>query len=345
MRHTVQAVKLARLVILATALAVSARAEPVPDDQPLLTYTPGAGLRIAGTGLTLGGYGNVVLTRDEGGPARFGLDELSLLVSWDPLPFVHMFSEIEGEDLVTVDDHGHGGRVDARLAVERLYGEVAVSDWLQLRAGKFLTPVGRWNVIHAAPLVWTTSRPLATDVPFDPHTTGGMVFGSLEPWARGLSYQAFGQFTDQFAPEPTPQRANRSGGARLEWIGSDGLELGGTYLAFENRGAWKHLTGLDGLWRGERLEIMGEFESVAATNAPTQWGLYLQAVGEIGWHVFLVGRYEHFAPARGEEANLMVFGLAWRPWTPLVVKAEYLVADHRVEESPPGIKGSVAFLF
>jgi len=160
----------------------------------------GSGPSYTSSGTNIADHGNATFTRDEGDPARFSLDELSLLVSWDPLPSIHLLSELEGEDLATIDDEGHGGLVDAHFTVERLYGDVAVTDWLQLRAGKFLTPVGRWNVIHAAPLVWTTSRPLVTKLTFDPHTTGGMVFGSLEPLLRDGSYELFGQFTDQFAP-------------------------------------------------------------------------------------------------------------------------------------------------
>ena len=347
MRHTVQPVKLVGWLALAAMLVATppARAEETPERTRPLTYSPGAGLRVGRTGLTLGGYGNVELTRDEGGPARVTVDALALFVTWDPLSSLHFFSELEGEDLVSVDDHGRGGAVDARFAVERLYGDLALTDWLQLRAGKFLTPVGRWNVIHAAPLVWTTSRPLVTEVPFDPHTTGGMVFGSLDRWARGVTYEAFGQFTDQLAPQPTPQRADRSGGGRLEWAGAGGVEVGGTYLAFERDETWSHLTGLDVLWRSRRVELMGELAYVTPTHGPSQWGLYLQAVTELRAHLYLVGRYEHFAPATGQSANLGVAGLAWKPWNPLILKLEYLVADHRVDASPPGVKASVAVLF
>jgi len=346
MRHTVQPVKLVRILALVAALAIpiASHAEE-GEDAGRLVYTPGAGLRVGRTGLTLGGYGNATFTRDEGDPARFSLDELALLVSWDPLPSLHVFSEIEGEDLATIDDEGHGGLVDAKFTVERLYGDVAVTDWLQLRAGKFLTPVGRWNVIHAAPLVWTTSRPLVTQLTFDQHTTGGMVFGSLDPLLPDGSYELFGQFTDQFAPESMPQRADRSGGGRVNWGTVNDLELGGTYLAFEHGGEWNHLMGLDGIWRASGAEIMGEFTYVVTPRGADRWGLYLQGVKEIYGNVYVVGRYEHFARASGGDVDLAVFGIAWKPWVPLILKLEYLTADHHVHFEPPGVKGSVAVLF
>ena len=91
---------------------------------------------------------------------------------------------------------GTAGRTTATFVAERLYGDVNASDQVNLRLGKFLTPVGRWNVIHAQPLVWTTSRPLTTLLPFDAHTTGAMLFGSLLPDDTGVTYSVYGQFVN-----------------------------------------------------------------------------------------------------------------------------------------------------
>src|SRR5690242_12919689 len=65
-----------------------------------LEYTPGRGLRVGDTNLVLGGYSTVELSREDGGRAEFGLSNLSLFVIWDPLARLHLFAELEGEDLV-----------------------------------------------------------------------------------------------------------------------------------------------------------------------------------------------------------------------------------------------------
>ena len=204
----------------------------LPSPVGPLTYTPGRGARLGDTNLTLGGYSNLNLTRDDGGPALLSLDDLSLFVIWDPHPRVHLFSELEFEDLVQVDDHGRGGTNNWSFNAERLFGDVTLTDELSVRVGKFLTPVGRWNVIHAQPLVWTTSRPLATLLPFDPHTTGAMLSGWIPSPGGGLTYAAYGQFADQFDPSVEPQLASRSGGARLEYTAWSGWSVGASYLAF-----------------------------------------------------------------------------------------------------------------
>src|SRR6185503_7234261 len=257
-----RAVKTAWLVTACVVLALGAPCVARGELPGGLVYTPGRGLHLDGTGITLGGDVSVNLVRDEGGPARLEFEELALFVSWDPLQRLHFFAELEGEDLVSVDDHGHGGTIEAHFAVERLYGDLALRDWLNLRVGKFLTPIGRWNVIHAPPLVWTTSRPLVTVRPFDPHTTGAMAFGSLYPENTTVTYQLFGQFTEQLGPEHTPQRADHSVGGRLEWSGGPGWSVGGTYVAFERGPDWRHLTGADVLLTRGPFELMGEFAHV-----------------------------------------------------------------------------------
>ena len=221
-----------------------------------VVYKPGAGLRLGDTGLSLGGYSRVDLSRDEGGPARLAIEDLSLFTIWDPVPRFRVFSELEAEDAAHVDDHGRGGTSEHKFTLERLYGDVAFSDRVNLRVGKFLTPIGRWNLIHAAPLVWTTSRPLVTIVPFATHTTGVMLFGNLDT-NGSITYSAFGQFVDSFetsSEELNP--ADRSAGFRLELSPSSTWAIGTTYTGANRHSAWNHLGGADALWRKQPVEIM-----------------------------------------------------------------------------------------
>jgi hypothetical protein len=317
---------------------------PVGD----LRYTPGRGLRVGDTGLALGGYGATFLVRDEGGPAELSMDDVSLFVIWDPVARVHVFSELEGEDLVRVDDHGHGGTNASTFIAERLYGDLGLSDGVNLRLGKFLTPVGRWNVIHAQPLVWTTSRPLTTQLPFDAHVTGAMVFGALLPESVGGTYSLYGQFVNSLDPQSDePHPSDRSAGARLACSPLAGWSIGGSYLASHTQGEWDHLVGVDTLWQRGAFELMGEGVVEDGGGAlGWQWGFYLQPVLRVLPRTFLVGRYEHFDQrASGAQVNLIVTGLAFKPVPYVVLKAEYLFADHVAHDSPPGVKASMAILF
>ena len=334
-----------------TTDAAGASEKPVlslPSPIGPLTYTPGRGARLGSSHVTLGGYSNLNLTRDDGAPAVLGLDDLSFFVIWDPHPRVHLFSELEFEDLIHVDDHGRGGTNEWNFVAERLFADLSIIDQLGVRVGKFLTPVGRWNVIHAQPLVWTTSRPLVTILPFDPHTTGAMLTGWSGAPGGTLTYAAYGQFVNQLDPSVEPQLARRTAGARLEYTAWRGWSVGTSYLAFspdESRWrpdpAWKNLVGLDTFVRRGPVELMGEF-----AYEKRQWGLYLQGVLEVLPRTFLVGRYEHYdQPAALPAVDIAVAGFAWKPVPYVILKAEYLFSHHRAEESPPGFKSSVAVLF
>ena len=353
-------------VSLPTAPAAEAQAAPLQAGRPEtallslpspigpIAYTPGGGLRVGETGVTVGGYTNINLVRNEGGPANLKWDDVSLFTIWDPLPRFHLFSELEFEDIVQVDDHGRGGTVDHVFTVERLYGDVAASEYLNFRFGKFLTPVGRWNVIHAQPLVWTTSRPLATLLPFDPHVTGAMLFGTLLAQTSALTYAVYGQFLNEFERLPEEQQqAERSAGVRLEYGVREGWAFGASYQSFSHARHWAHLGGLDTVFRQGPVELMGEAivedttdAGAGATDLGQEWGLYLQTVLQVRPTFFLVGRYEHFDQRAPQPAvNLVVLGVAYKPAAFMILKAEYLIADRRAEESPPGFKSSLAILF
>ena len=327
----------------------------LPTPIGAVRYTPGHGLRVGDTGLTLAGYGAVDLLHEEGGATTFRVENTDLFVIWDPLARVHLFSEIDMVD----QENPHEQR--RTILTDRLFGDFAGFDWLNLRVGKFLTPIGRWNQIHARPLVWTTSRPLATTLPFDPYVTGAMLFGSRFPRAGTLTYSLYGQFTNSFDVEPPAQPMDRGVGGRVEYASFGGWSVAGSYLAFtalpgereaggtaagDERG-WRHLAGLDTLWRRGPFELWGELAfQEPAHGSGRQWGFYLQPVTEVLPRIYAIARYEYYKRAAPDPAiNIGVLGLAYKPWPFVVLKGEYLFADHRAEQSPPGVKTSFTVLF
>jgi hypothetical protein len=311
-----------------------------------LRYTPGRGLGVGDTGLTLGGYSNLMLVRDEGKAARFSLEDLSLFVIWEPVARLRFFSELEWANAFDFDDHGRAESDEESATVERLYLDFGVSDAINLRTGIFLTPVGRWNVIHAAPLVWTTSRPLTTELPFDPNVTGIMLSGAVFPSTGTLTYRVFDQFAGPIEGNPDFDPADHSAGARVEYDADRGWSVGTSYLAALRNRDWHHLGGLDFLWSQRPFEIMGEAVFEAGTGIAPQWGFYVQPVVELSPRLALVARYEHFAaPGAPPQVNVMTAGLAARLVPTVVLKAEYQVVDRHTEIAPAGFRASIAVLF
>jgi hypothetical protein len=261
------------------------------------------------------------------------------------VPRVHVFSELEYEDVFRIDDHGDAESPDEALTVERLYGDVAVTDALNVRAGIFLTPVGRWNLIHAAPLVWTTSRPLSTERPFDPDLTGVMLFGSVFPSGGTLTYSVYDQFGEPIEGDPEFDPADHSVGGRLEYTSDAFWSVGASYLAARRDGAWRHLGGADVLWSHPRGEVMSELV-IADGGRGFEWGGYVQAALAVTDRLALVDRYEHYAaPGPAPSVNLISVGAAFRLLPTVVLKAEYLIADRSAPGAEPGFKTSIATLF
>src|SRR5437899_5559638 len=145
-------------------------------DTPIgrLEYVPGRGLTVGRTNLTIGGFTTVAGAWLEGGHGEVQLDNANFFLFWDPLPWVHVFSEIELTRLAEWDtDRAHAHSAPG-IDVDRLYVDVGKADILNLRFGRFLTPIGRWNQVLADPPVWTTSAPLVVEDGVDETMRGAL---------------------------------------------------------------------------------------------------------------------------------------------------------------------------
>jgi hypothetical protein len=315
------------------APAADATTEPAWKLGPL-EYRVARGLRFGDSGLTIGGFATVELERPDGEPAELALDSINFLAQFEPVDSFRVFAELEVGDLATWETSGGAVESDPRANFERLYAEYSHGDALNLRFGKFLTPVGQWNLAPAEPFVWTATQPAILELGIDEHQTGIALFGSLYPKKRRVSYWLYGQLIDAFDVESDETPAERSVGARLETSDARGeWTFGGSLLASELDGAWTTLGGLDTKWRGERLELSSEL-LVSGGDIPGRdyWGVFVEAAYPLDRlspklaKLYVVGRAEHF-DARGADATQLVdFGLTWLPWEWLNVKLGYRAA-------------------
>ncbi len=330
---------------------------PQPEQEPVLIsptaigdleYRPGRGLRIGDTGFTIGGYGTVGVSRLEGDHGQIGIDDLDLFVFFDPTPYLHFFSDTSFQHILDLDDSGGGGTTQAETSIERLYGDLNVSDRVNFRVGKYLTPVGRWNQVPAEPLVWTTSRPLVTMRPFDEHVAGAAFWGSLFPTDASLTYEVYGQFFDPLTSTTSISKSDESVGTRLDLSALGGWSVGGSYFAFTRNGQWNQLGGADAFWQRDRWEVSSEL--LAGHGDPDGqriFGFYLQGVVELFAGIHAIARYEYYDPGANHSGiDLYDAGLAWRPLSILILKADYLFANRFSPEfADPGFRASFALLF
>lgn len=315
-------------------------------------YELGHGLPLGDTGAVLGGYGTISAGDAQDADWRAGVDSLSAFLWWDNGGSWHFFSETELEDSL-VAGPGRFTTDEAEVELERFYVDYTPADALKFRVGKFLTPVGRWNLIHASPLVWTTARPLITETTFPTNATGLMVYGTL-PWtANGVEYSLYYSPGTELARDRDIDTFEDALGGRLLFSPLPHTELGLSYANFEQRQSpddRKNLYGIDFAWSRWRWELSGEFHYRVTSSRfedRDEQGLYVQAVAPLTARWYAVARYETFRRSgSARDINVYLGGLNFRPRPAVVLKAEYSSATDTDDiEVRDGLLFSLAVLF
>jgi hypothetical protein len=338
--------------VLAAWLAACALAAAAQEGNPLsdINYRLGDGLHIPGTGLTLGGYATAIYERPRGLPARAALDDLSVSLWWDALERWRIFSEFDLENVVS----SRSSRVadeDRYLALERFYIDYALNETTTVRIGKFLTPIGRWNLAHATPLVWTTSRPLVTIHAFPTNVTGLMVSGSMQAGDHALEYSVFGSNGREFRPSPTVDAFHEALGAHLAFAGPSNFQWGVSFATFDqatSRGDRKQLVGVDFVWSaaGYELSLEAVQRLSAKGGSASERGGFVQLVAPVAQRLFVVGRFETYRPAQQSGATrVVVAGLNYRVTPAAVFKLEWVHGTRRMVGAPEGLLSSFSVLF
>jgi hypothetical protein len=328
-------VVLAGLLASVTVFCAPARAD----------YELGHGYHAFDGRLTIGGYFALEAEFLDETPDRLFVDDLSTFLTYRITDRWLFFTEMEVEDPIHVDGDGVGSGSDV-FSLERLYTQWLGGDHFRLRAGKMLTPIGIWNLIHAQPLVWSTSRPIATEQFFDTGLTGleATVFAPL-PGAE-LAFTAFGQATEQLDDDNDPQETRRGFGARLEVTPDNGPKAGASFFRFRdhNDGRMETTAGADAIWSTDAAEISSEWAVNIPDSGATTWGAYLQGVAHVGWRLHPFLRVE-YADLGSYDRVPVVLGIAWKPLDAMVFKLEGVIGGRDTTLEGNGVLTSFSVLF
>ena len=341
-------------------------------------YHLGEGLYFPQQGLRVGGYADMhyyALAHQSGSAS---VEDLSLFLTKDIGSSWKVFNETEISSPLTITGHGVSTS-GASLEIERLYADYFASTWATIRIGKFLTPIGEWNLIHADPLVWTTSRPLSTSAAFSRSANGAMLYGTHTVAHNDLDYtlyvddtQALGVVNDADnaystyaavgVPDTLTNTFERAAGGQLHYHLREDLIIGTSLVTYELKDprAKYRLAGLDFDWQaagfelsGEsvyrsagRLRITSEPQTSSESRISSEYGGYLQVVVPLADQVFFVGRYEHYRSAALDETdNIETLGMNYRPTPGLVLKLERDSGTHKSSVILSGWLASFAVLF
>jgi hypothetical protein len=299
----------------------------------------------------IGGYTSAGITLPRDQQAHAALNEVSLLISWNSDSRWRFFSELELENPASWNDDKQFHTKESSIDLERFYFDYNLSTKVNFRAGRFLTPNSRWNLLHAPPLVWTSTRPVATTRLFPTGTNGVMVFGAFPFMDGAFEYKLFGELLKDQELEGDELDFERVRGARFSYKNQS--DVGISLLSFtekNNRSTSYRLLGLDFVTHIKDIEISGEaFHRLNTNNNDGGSGAYLQTAvplntaGLNNW--YLITRLETFQRPDTGSAERWLMGATWRIKPTQLLKFEFTGGNGALPESPRGFLTSFALFF
>ena len=294
-------------------------------------YRLGEGLRVGRTDIRLGGYISLKYLDRQSRRGRFVFDDLSLFVYGNITDKWRFFSEWEDTHFFQIDTEGRS-RTSHHGELERLYSEYEASDIFKLKLGKFLTPVGTWNEIHADPLTWTVSRPLVTFATFPEYISGIGLSGEVLISDEEFGYALFAQNNESIDEETGFRKTHEVYGVRFRWFDESGLEVGIPILFYEEYmvGDKIYLTGLDILYRAGGLEVRAEgvysWVDSGGGDDSREYGYYIQGVKDLTERLSIVARHDYLhARSRDGQLRVLSLGTAYKLRPQIVFKVEYQI--------------------
>jgi hypothetical protein len=297
-------------------------------------------------GFTLGGYSNLSLVIPSEKSAQANLDLVSLLLSWENDSRYKFFGELELEHPLTLNHKDGFKTSEAEIDLERLYLDYNLSEKLNLRAGRFLNPIGRWNMLHAAPLVWTTSRPLVTKLLYPSFINGLMLYGSTPLNDDALEYSLFTALAKDTSKDNDDTIYKDVAGAHFAL--TNGYNLGLTIATYEDTASSDryNLIGLDFITHLDRWEFSGEaYARLKSNDKDGGGGGYLQSAYNLGDEWYWITRLESINHPNKAGSGRWLLGATKRLKPNQLLKFEFVGGSDDNYDTPNGFIGSFAVLF
>ena len=286
----------------------------------------------------LSGYANIEVVDPLGAPTRVDLDDLSLFAGGRINQWVNPFMEAELSKHTLVQEGGappHGDYI-----VERFYSDAMVSEHDTLRFGKMLTPLGGWNVIHAAPLMPTITRPLTTSRGFHAYVSGASWIHDPED-GENPELQLYWQPDNEWFKRSTNITIrnfhNVVGGQINKPFGlMDKIGASFQHGQLVETGEMFTLYGVNANKSFGKLRLEGE--AITSNWSGTTPRAHDQESGIFGladysftpkWHGILEGEYYQDHTMAASSRNTLV-AVAYKPSVPMIWKLEYV---HQAGES------------
>jgi hypothetical protein len=305
--------------------------------------------------INLSGYAKLAVSAPNNKSTSVELDDISLFVSGKFNRWLNPFLEAEAYG-INIWEAGNDFQFNnVHLTIERLYNDIQITDDDTLRVGKMLASINHWNIVHAAPLVWTTNRPITSTYSRANYITGLQLrheFDALSGHALEIYVQPAQDFNHK-SLDTHERQYNTVAGAR--WIFNEDLDYY-VGVAFQHANVrytdeTRDSIGIDGNWQHKFFELESELlftyvDTKEFRQHGNDWGGYVQMVVPVVDKFSVITRYEHFEYANKlEPTNTELGGVVYRPVPSLSFKLEWQQTQGSVYQNQTGLYSSVAVLF
>jgi hypothetical protein len=299
----------------------------------------------------LGGFSSAGITLHRDNQAEAAINEISFLLSWSNDSRLSFFSELEVERPLAWNDNQRFGREESKLDLERLYFDYNLSDKANFRIGRFLTPNSRWNLLRAPPLVWTSSRPLATSRLFPIATNGITLHGAIPLENTAIEYKLFTELLEDQQQDNNELLFEHVRGARISL--KNEADIGISFLSFSERdrfngvsGASYRMLGLDFVTLISKTEVSGEFfQRITSKGKDGGSGAYIQTAVPISGDWYWIARVETLQRPNEGSFERWLLGAALRVKPTQLLKFEIAGGSGNQPDAPRGLTASYAIFF
>jgi len=278
--------------------------------------------------LTMGGYISSEFESNQQSES-FTIDDVAIMAYGNIGSNFSYLAEMEAVGFYhkNLTDGNEGG--SQKFHIERLYGDIWVSDTFNFRFGKQITPIGYWNLEPINVLRDTTSNPLYSKLLFPKFLTGMDMNGYL-PQSSATRYHLFGQATHDLDEEYINIPNTHFYGLSLEHELTMETSFGGSVGEFIALNTDEKTQFIQGNLKYDNGPLLLSAEAIAAKtdyhHAKSDLTLsgYIQSVYHFSPQHALVGRYEYYDDQhRDYKDHIGVFGYSYRPIYPISIKGEY----------------------
>ncbi|MDD5158150.1 hypothetical protein [Sulfurimonas sp.] len=305
------------LFSLFTIFALSLQAEP---------YKMGQGVKVNEM-LNIGGYFSTEFESNRSSDS-VALEDIAVIAYGDLHPMLSYLVELESAGFYrkNLSDDSHSS--DKNFHIERLYGDLWISNEVNIRFGKQIAPIGYWNREPINVLRDTTSNPLYSMLLFPRFLTGIDINGFI-PKVDGVKYHLFGQNNNDLDENYINIPNTHFFGFALEKEISNELSSGISIGDFIPKSSVRsQFIQANFKYDNEVWQILAEGLVAKSRYSNTRdeyaFSAYMQGMYRYTQKHAVIGRYEYFNDNRTQyEDNILTLGYSYRPWYPVSLKAEY----------------------